>query len=75
MNLKDKDVFVVLGPTRTGKGTLLAALQGVKMKFFMKKDGIVAQTQVGKEAYQKYFMAPMAEGDDNAPAENKIISH
>ena len=44
MNLKEKDVFVVLGPTRTGKGTLLAALQGVKMKFFMKKDGQVAQT-------------------------------
>ena len=26
MKLKDKDIFVVLGPTRTGKGTLLAAL-------------------------------------------------
>lgn len=45
------------------------------MKFFMKKDGAVAQTQVGKEAYQKYFMAPMEEGNESVPAENKIISH
>lgn len=38
MKLEEKDIFVVLGPTRTGKGTLLTALQGTKMKFFRKKD-------------------------------------
>ena len=31
MKLKDKDVVIVIGPTRAGKGTLLAALNGVKM--------------------------------------------
>jgi ABC-type sugar transport system ATPase subunit len=28
MNLHDKDIFIVVGPSRTGKGTLLAALKG-----------------------------------------------
>ena len=31
MNLNDKDIFIVVGPSRTGKGTLLAALKGQKM--------------------------------------------
>ena len=26
MNLHEKDIFIVVGPSRTGKGTLLAAL-------------------------------------------------
>ena len=85
LHLEDKDVFIVLGPTRTGKGTLLTALQGVKMKFFKKKD--VIDSEVGKEAYQAYFMAPVevnsAAADEDAaaaekssmPALSKIISH
>ena len=36
MELADKDVFIVIGASRTGKGTLLTALQGVKMKLFKK---------------------------------------
>ena len=72
MKLEEKDIFVVLGPTRTGKGTLLTALQGTKMKFYRKKD--VDQTDVGKEAYQKFFMAPVDDNDDG-PASSKIISH
>ena len=38
MQLQHKDVFIVLGPTRTGKGTLLTALKGVQMKLFRKRD-------------------------------------
>ena len=37
MNLQSKDIFLVIGPSRTGKGTLLEALKGTKMKFFHKK--------------------------------------
>jgi guanylate kinase len=37
LNLHDKDVFIVVGPSRTGKGTLLAALKGQKMKLFRRK--------------------------------------
>ena len=72
MHLEDKDIFIVLGPTRTGKGTLLTALQGVKMKFVKKKD--ILNTEVGKEAYQAYFMAPIEDASD-MPVQNKIISH
>ena len=34
MNLKDKEIFVVIGPTRVGKGTMLEAISGKKMKFW-----------------------------------------
>lgn len=37
MDLDDKDIFIVVGPSRTGKGTLLAALKGQKMQLFRKK--------------------------------------
>jgi ABC-type ATPase with predicted acetyltransferase domain len=37
MKLHDKDIFIVVGPSRTGKGTLLAALKGQKMKLFRRK--------------------------------------
>lgn len=36
MELKDKKIFIVLGASRTGKGTLLTALHGGKMKLFKK---------------------------------------
>ena len=36
MELKDKKVFIILGASRTGKGTLLTALHGGKMKLFRK---------------------------------------
>ena len=32
MQLADKDVVVVIGPSRAGKGTLLAALSGQRME-------------------------------------------
>ena len=34
MNLKDKEIFVVIGATRVGKGTLLEAVSGKKMKYW-----------------------------------------
>ena len=34
MDLKDKEIFVVIGPTRVGKGTMLEAISGKKMKFW-----------------------------------------
>ena len=49
MDLKNKDIFIVLGPTRTGKGTLLTALKGIQMKLFKKKD--VEKSAAAKEAY------------------------
>ena len=49
MQLKNKDVFIVLGPTRPGKGTLLTALKGVPMKLFRKKDH--QDTAAAKEAH------------------------
>ena len=56
MNVEDKDIAVVIGPTRAGKGTLLSALKGQKMKFFEKK--AIANAF---EACSKYFMAPVDE--------------
>lgn len=38
MDLANKDVFIVIGPSRTGKGTLLTALQGETMKLVKKAD-------------------------------------
>lgn len=37
LQLEDKDILIPLGPSRTGKGTLIAALQGFKMKIFKKR--------------------------------------
>lgn len=60
MELEGKDIFIVLGPTRTGKGTLLTALQGVQMQLFRRKDW--EDSAAAKQAYQAYFMAPIVEG-------------
>ena len=38
MQLKNKNVVVVIGPSRAGKGTLLAALMGFKMRKFKRRD-------------------------------------
>ena len=34
MNLENKDILVLIGPSRVGKGTLLEAIKGTKMKFW-----------------------------------------
>ena len=38
MDLAGKDVVVVIGPSRSGKGTLLTALQGHNMQLVFKDD-------------------------------------
>jgi len=38
MDLKEKDVVVIAGPSRVGKGSLLAALSGVKMQYICSED-------------------------------------
>lgn len=41
LGLENKDILLVVGPSRAGKGTLLAALNGTEMKFFKKGDAKV----------------------------------
>lgn len=72
MELENKDIFIVVGASRAGKGTLLAALQGVEMKFF-KSNPSIKETAVGKEATTKNFMAPV--DSKGLPLTNAIISH
>lgn len=74
LNLEDEDIFIPLGPSRTGKGTLLAALQGHEMKLFRRK-GDVKQTAAGKEAVLMTFMAPVSKDNDELPDVNAIVSH
>lgn len=74
LKLHNKDVMIVLGASRTGKGTLLSALQGQKMGFFKNKKEVLG-TEVGKEAKQSkllHFMAPV--GANNLPVASKIMS-
>lgn len=64
-----------MGASRTGKGTLLAALHGAKIKYFVKnkKNQALADSAISKSAAGLTFMAPV--GADDLPAENAIISH
>lgn len=73
LELEDKDIFIPLGPSRTGKGTLLAAIMGKKMKIFRKNK--VKQTKAGQEAKLQTFMAPVDPADPNLPDVNDIVSH
>lgn len=60
MKLADKDVFVVIGVTRSGKGTLLTALQGRKMSCFKKKEARKSELNY-EEIASNFFMAPVDE--------------
>lgn len=73
MKLYEKDIFIVLGPSRTGKGTLLCALQGHNIQMFKTKDAKVRNTVLGKEAKVVKFMA-CADGQGN-PIVNDIMSN
>ena len=76
MKLENKDIFIVIGPSRTGKGTLLAALQGHNMKFVTKNnktDEKLTKCSVALSSASKSFMAPIDK--DGVPSSNKIISH
>ena len=46
MNLKEKDIFVVIGPSRSGKGTLLQALLGCRMKLFKRTAASLKESMV-----------------------------
>ena len=46
MDLYQKDIVIVIGPTRTGKGTLLNALSGEKIKLFKKASGEVKESDI-----------------------------
>jgi len=63
--LCNKDIFLPLGPSRTGKGTLLAAMQGYEMKMF--KRSKCKGTAAGKEAALAMFMAPVDPNDNKMP--------
>lgn len=72
MKLEEKKVFVILGASRTGKGTLLTALHGGKMKLF-KRAKIKDEALREKVATtQQTFMAPV--GDDGEPKITQFIS-
>lgn len=73
MDVKDKETFIVIGASRTGKGTLLAALHGAKIKHYQKKSPKLAENAVAKSAAGMQFLAPM--GEDGLPCEDAIISH
>lgn len=75
MAVQSKEIFIVMGASRTGKGTLLAALHGVKMKYFRKDktDRTFSDLEVTKQAAGNAFMAPV--DDDGMPEVNSIISH
>ena len=67
LGLEDKDILVVVGPSRAGKGTLLTALNGVEMKFYKKGDAIVKGTALGQEASTQFFMTPKSASDGDVP--------
>ena len=59
MELAEKDVFVIIGATRSGKGTLLTAIQGRKMSLFKQSGKGVKDSEVGKESATHAFLAPI----------------
>jgi len=70
MQIENKDVIVVIGPSRSGKGTLLAALEGVKMGL------VCAEDQEGEEFENAAVNMVMAPIDANGKAVNhEMISH
>lgn len=71
----EKEIFIVIGASRTGKGTLLAALHGAQIKYFKKdkKNQALADSAITKTALGSTFMAPV--GADGLPQESAIISH
>ena len=75
MEVKEKETFIVIGASRTGKGTLLSALHGANIKYFVKnkKNQALLDSAVTKTVVGSTFLAPV--GDDGLPIENAIISH
>ena len=61
LKLGDKDIFIVIGPSRAGKGTLLQALLGWKMKFFRRTAADLQHSEVAIKSSALHFMAPCDE--------------
>ena len=61
---------MIIGPTRTGKGTLLNAIKYNNLKFYRKKDLQNKQMQ----ASSAFFLAPENK-DDGDPKNCQTISH
>lgn len=73
MDHKNKNIFIPLGASRTGKGTLLAALLGYKLKIFNKKK--LKDNPVAQKAALRNFMAPCDPEDESLPIELDFMSH
>jgi len=74
MELAEKDVFVIIGATRSGKGTLLTAIQGRKMSLFKQSGKGVKDSEVGKESATHAFLAPI-DLETMTPQKSETISH
>ena len=75
MNLTHKKVLVVIGSTRAGKGTLLTALKGIKMKYAFREDLIEDSNGLFKEddIIENKIMVPV--DDEEKPLVSEMISH
>lgn len=73
MQLAKKDVFLIIGASRTGKGTLLEALKGTPMKYFEKKNLKHLDHEWIKNSALLGFMAPYDK--DGNPLQADIVSH
>lgn len=58
LDLSGRNVLIPIGPSRTGKGTLIAALQGISLKVFKKSKRKVKESDVGRLSSNLLFMAP-----------------
>ena len=74
MELAEKDIFIVIGPSRVGKGTLLSALQGWKMKLFKRTAATLKYSEVAQSSSTLNFLAPCYSGNGE-PVNSSIISH
>ena len=75
MDLEGKDVLVLIGPSRAGKGTLLTALKGYKMKYFQKgEDEKVYEGGFNEETVAtESYIAPVDENEE--PIQVDLMSH
>lgn len=70
MKIQNKDILVVIGQSRAGKGTLLSALRGQKIQLFRRKKNLGG---IHEKAAKAWFMAPVDE--KGQPAESELIDH
>ena len=78
LDLADKDIVVVIGASRSGKGTLLTALKGKKIKFMpigdMFEDGEGDENSETSD-YGCVGMLMVPVDEDEANSDSGIISH